>query len=121
MIVATITEVESKANAKVSFTIDNIDYSYNAITTIPLQNNHIGREALLSFNRGDIAQPIVTGVIQVDDGEPLTLSCEEGILLTCGRSRIELDESGTLNLNAEHINSQAYGPHRIKGASVKIN
>ena len=119
-LVATIKEVFDRANAKVIFTIDEVEYSYRAITTQPLHQEDKSNECLLSFNRGKLSQPIIIGIIQSDDNRPLILSCDDGVILECGDTTIELDGS-TLNLQAPHINSQAYGPHRIKGASVKIN
>ena len=120
-LIATIEEVYSKADAKVSFSIDDVNYSYRAITTESLHCSHESKQCLLLFNQGEISKPVITGIIQSDDGEPLVLACEDGIVVECGDTSIELDINGTLNLQALHINSQAYGPYRIKGASVKIN
>ena len=120
-LVATIEEVYNKAGAKVNFQIDGIDYNYRAISIEPLHHSYKSQQCLLLFNQGEISKPIITGIIQSDDNEPLVLSCEDGVVLECGDTTIELESNGTLNLQALHINSQAYGPYRIKGASVKIN
>jgi len=120
-LVGKIEEVLSNGSAKVSFEIEEEHYSYEALTVHALREHDETKECLLTFNKGEIAQPIITGIIQTQESEPLVLSSEEGIILECGDTRIELDVQGTLDLKARHINSQAYGPYRIKGGSVKIN
>jgi len=116
-----VDEIHSRASATVTFTIEDKRYSYMAKSTEILHERDKTKEVLLTFNEGKIEQPIITGIIQTNKNEPLIFSSKEGILLECGETRIELSHEGTLDLNALHINSQAYGPYRIKGASVKIN
>jgi hypothetical protein len=120
-LVGKIEEVYNNGLAKVSFVIETKSYSYEAISTQPLRETHVAKECVIAFNQGDISKPIITGMIQTQKSEPLVISSEEGIILECGDTRIELDVDGTLDLKALHINSQAYGPYRIKGGSVKIN
>lgn len=120
-ITATIKDVSNRSSAKVEFSIEGIKYTYDAFTTQPLKETDKTKECLVIFNQGKVNKPIITGIIQTQESEPLVLSCEDGIILECGDTRIELDIDGTLDLKAQHINSQAYGPYRIKGGSVKIN
>lgn len=120
-VVGLIEEVYNNGRAKVTFEIEKEQYSYEAMTTQALKVEDEQKEALLSFNQGELSQPIITGIIQPIYTEPMVLSSEEGIVLECGDSRIVLDPQGTLELKARHIHSQAYGPYRIKGGSVKIN
>lgn len=120
-ITATLEEVHNKASAKLGFTIEGDSYVYDARSTVALHGRDEGRLCLVTFEQGDISKPIITGIIQRDEDEPLVLSSEDGIVLECGDTRIVLDVDGTLDLKAQHINSQAYGPYRIKGGSVKIN
>ncbi len=120
-LVGKIEEVYNNGLAKVSFIIEEKSYSYEAISTQPLREEYDTKECVITFNQGDIKKPIITGIIQTKKSEPLVISSEEGIILECGDTRIELDIHGTLDLKALHINSQAYGPYRIKGGSVKIN
>jgi len=117
----TIDKIHNRATATVSFKIKNREYSYLAKSTEILHERDRAKEVLITFNEGKITQPIITGIIQTNQNEPLLLFSESAILLECGDTRIELNEDGSLNLQALHINSQAYGPYRIKGASVKIN
>lgn len=109
----------------VSFSLEGKQHTVVAKTVVKVEQEHIGQECLISFNQGSIEEPIITGVIQqpadIDEDKPVVIHSESGIILKCGSSRIELTEDGTINIQGMHINSQAYGPHRIKGGSVKIN
>jgi len=120
-LVGRVEEIYNHGLAKVSFVIEKQTYEYEAMTTQPLNEAYEKRACMISFNQGELSQPIVTGIIQSQEAEPLVISSQEGIILECGDTRIALDEYGTLDLKAQHINSQAYGPYRIKGGSVKIN
>jgi len=128
-LIGLISTIEPTAYATVSFTIENRHYNYTAISTVELKPKHIGKKCVIVFNQGNIEKPIVTGLLQqpkpvdsmTDENTPLIIHSESGIIIKCGSSRIELTEDGTINIQGMHINSQAYGPHRIKGGSVKIN
>lgn len=122
-----IISCESNYQAIVSFELDKQQYQYTANTTVRLNETHQKLDCVLSFNQGYLNQPIIMGIIQSEksiqaqDSQALVLSSNQGVSLECGASRIELDENGTINIQGMHINSQAYGPHHIKGGSVKIN
>ena len=120
-VVGTIKSIVNKALAEVIFEIEEKMYSHEAQTTEALNSYHENAQCTIVFNQGDITKPIITGIIQEDNATPLVLSCEDGILLESGSVQITLEPTGVLNLQAPLINSQAYGPYRIKGASVKIN
>ncbi|MCF6189958.1 MAG: DUF6484 domain-containing protein [Cocleimonas sp.] len=109
----------------VNFSINNKEYTKKASSTVSIGIEQIGSDCLICFNHGNIKEPIITGIIQqpetIDEDKPMVIHSESGIILKCGSSRIELTEDGTINIQGMHINSQAYGPHRIKGGSVKIN
>ncbi len=120
-LVGTIEKVFNNGTAKVIFDLEEHQYGYMAITTHPLKREDENKKCVLTFNKGDISQPIITGIVQPTHTEPAVISSEEGIVLECGETRIVLDPDGTLELKARYIHSQAYGPYRIKGASVKIN
>lgn len=124
-VVGTVLSCASHSQAIVSFCIDKQTYQYQAITTQPLKPSDAGENCLLSFQQGYLDQPIITGIIQSEATDPaqqaVVLQSDIGIHLQCGASSISLDDNGTINIQGMHINSQAYGPHRIKGGSVKIN
>jgi len=124
-IIGKISTINEAGYPIVSFFINNKQYSATASTVVAIEIDKIGQECLISFNQGNIDAPVITGVIQqpatIDEDKPIVIHSESGIILKCGASRIELTEDGTINIQGMHINSQAYGPHRIKGGSVKIN
>ena len=109
----------------VNFSINNKEHTSKASSTVSIGMEQIGNDCLICFNHGNIEEPIITGIIQqpenIDKDKPMVIHSESGIILKCGSSSIELTKDGTINIQGMHINSQAYGPHRIKGGSVKIN
>ena len=124
-IVGEISKLDKTGYPIVIFSDGNKQYAIVAKTTVTIGQEQVGQECLISFNQGKLDEPIVTGLIQqpqeTDEDKPIVIHSESGIILKCGSSRIELTEDGTINIQGMHINSQAYGPHRIKGGSVKIN
>lgn len=120
-LVGEIVEVYNNGLAQVTFYLEERSYTYEALSTQALKRDDEEKSCLLTFNNGKLSSPIITGLIQSQISEPLKLSSSEGIILECGKSRIVLDPEGILDLKARHINAQAYGPFRIKGASVKLN
>lgn len=101
-----------------------------------------GQELALGFVNGDPALPIILGVIQQlgeqqqtppedtredqavnvkVDGERLTLSAEQEIVLQCGKSSITLTRAGKVILKGAYLSTHSTGVNRIKGGSVQIN
>ena len=106
------------------------------------------REALLVFEDGDPARPIVVGLLQpalptmidlVLDGEPaaekapedpqtavidgkrVVLEGEDEVVLRCGEASITLRRNGKVVIRGAYVESHAAGTNRIKGGSVRIN
>lgn len=125
VLIGKIVSLDGNSFPVVSFIIENKQYTETANTIINIGLKQIGKNCLINFNQGNIKDPIITGLIQepspVDEDKPKIIYSDTGIILQCGASRIELTEDGTINIQGMHINSQAYGPNRIKGSSVKIN
>lgn len=95
-----------------------------ARSQIKVTEQDIHRSCTLAFAGGDRLQPIVMGLLyrpDVDNDAPTIIQSDDVIILQSGASRIELHADGRINLQGMQINSQAYGPHHIKGASIKIN
>jgi hypothetical protein len=95
-----------------------------ARTQVRLTERDIGRECTLAFAGGDPSRPIVMGLLYTPDTQndpPEIIQTDDAIILQSGESRIELHADGRINIQGMYINSQAYGPHHLKGASVKIN
>lgn len=125
VVVGKLSAINEDGYPVVIFTINDSTHTVITVSTVTIKIEDVGRDCLVSFNEGDIDQPIITGLIQppitFDEDKPTVIHSDTGIILKCGASRIELTEDGTINIQGMHINSQAYGPHRIKGGSVKIN
>jgi hypothetical protein len=102
----------------------------------------------LVFENGDPRLPIVTGLVQTDqgatpfqellvagrpaaigrpkaearlDGERVVLEGKNEIVLKCGEASITLRRDGRMVLRGAYIETYAKGVNRIKGGSVKIN
>ena len=125
VLIGKLSAISEEGYPLVNFTIDETMHSVITISTVSITMEDVGRDCLINFNQGDVEQPIITGLTQppisMDENQPTVIHSDNGIILQCGSSRIELTEDGTINIQGMHINSQAYGPHRIKGGSVKIN
>lgn len=102
-----------------------------------------GCEALLIFEKGDPARPIIIGLLENPlqtilaaefaedneskpeeirvDGKRITLEAEDEVLLKCGKGSILLRKDGKIIIKGTHILSRSSGPNRVKGASVAIN
>lgn len=128
-LLAKISTFDKDGYALVTFSLNQKNYNLKAKSIVKLKLEQIGQKCLLNFNQGKINEPIIIGLLQAplsieeqfNADAPVVIHSESGIVLQCGSSRIELTNEGTINIQGMHINSQAYGPHRIKGGSVKIN
>ncbi len=102
-----------------------------------------GCEALLIFEKGDPACPIIIGLLENPlqtilaaefaedderkpaeirvDGKRITFEAEDEVLLKCGKGSIHLRKDGKIIIKGTHILSRSSGPNRVKGASVAIN
>ena len=105
----------------------------------------IGRDAAVMFERGELASPLVMGLMHapeasvdfkpVDplpgeehehvqaslDGERLVLAAEREIVLQCGRASITLTSAGKVLIRGAYVSSRSTGVNRIHGGSVQIN
>ena len=102
-------------------------------TTVNVDSSSVGRQALLMFEQGDTRLPILVGCLRdglsasapaVDvkaDGETITVTAKEQIVLRCGRASITLTKAGKVILQGEYISQRSMGVVRIKGGSVEIN
>lgn len=95
-----------------------------ALTQTPITPGEIGRRCTLAFVEGDPQQPLILGLLhdhRADTTGYRITHAEGALILECGRSRIELRADGHILLRGLAIDTQAYGPCRIKGATVKVN
>lgn len=109
-----------------------------AASTINIQPNDIGREAILLFEDGDPSRPILLGLLQrdipvqepdkkrksveaSDDGQRLILTADQEIVLRCGEASITLTRIGKVLIRGAYLLSRSTGPNRIKGGSIHLN
>jgi hypothetical protein len=102
-----------------------------ALTTCRLGNQHVGCQVVLQFEEGNLARPVVLGVVVppaaeagVDvffDGKRLNLSAEHEIVLRCGRASLTLTRAGKVIIEGAYVSSNSSGVNRIWGASIQIN
>jgi hypothetical protein len=107
-----------------------------AVATVPVRQEDIGKEAILLFEDGDPARPLLVGLVQPPaaplfdaskkvevtvDGRRLTLTAQDEISLRCGEASITLTSAGKVLIKGTYLLSKATGPNRIKGGSVQLN
>ena len=101
-----------------------------ARSTVELTGDQIGSEVALVFEQGDLTKPIILGCMRPQtvgrlgvtmDGKQLTLSAEQEIVLSCGKSSIRLTRAGKVIICGAYLLSRSSGVNRIKGGSVQIN
>jgi hypothetical protein len=108
-----------------------------ARTTIDLHGAHVGRPAVLLFEDGDPARPVVVGClrepnvgsvtdapgqVEVDaDGERMIVSAKQQLVLRCGKASITLTKAGKVLIQGAYVSNRSSGVLRLKGGSVQIN
>lgn len=91
----------------------------------------VGRDAVLVFEDGDPARPIVIGWIDSEprapfrdlrvDGRRLRVEAEQELVLRCGDASITLTADGRVLIRGRGVLSHAKELNRIRGGQVKIN
>ncbi len=108
-----------------------------AAATVDVHGAHIGRQVALVFDSADPHSPIIVGIlrtarawtlpeqpaeVEVDaDGERLTVTAKEQLVLRCGNASITLTKDGKVLIQGAYVSHRSSGVMRIKGGSVQIN
>jgi hypothetical protein len=124
---------------KVSFPGCPSEQGVRARTTVAFTPSDIGRQVALLYESGDMGKPVIIGKIQIPvraapaskhqpesmeavlDGERLTFSAEQEIVLRCGKASITLTRAGKIIIKGAYLLNRSSGVNKIKGASVQIN
>ncbi|HZF97489.1 MAG TPA: DUF6484 domain-containing protein [Pseudoxanthomonas sp.] len=97
--------------------------------------DHPGQQCALLFEQGDLARPLIMGVLQepvitlhalgaktiTQEAESFTVDAKHAIELRCGKASLRLSSDGRIELRGSTVVSHATGLNRIRGASVKLN
>jgi hypothetical protein len=108
-----------------------------ARAVVDLAGSHIGKQVVLMFEAGDFSKPIIMGVlrgghgwplhhqpahVEVEaDGERLTVTAANKLVLRCGKASLTLTQAGKVLLQGTYVMSRSSGVNRIEGGSVQIN
>jgi len=106
-------------------------------STVKLTEQDCGRDAVLLFEGGDPAKPILVGLIDVPvagasssgdqnldvkvDGKRIEIEGQDEVVLRCGKASITLRRNGRVVIRGNYVESRSKGTNRIKGGSVLIN
>ena len=108
-----------------------------ARAAVDLCPEHIGQEVVLVFEDGDPRRPLVAGRVRIPapwpqpdrplqvevdaDGQRLTLTAREQLVLRCGKASVTLTAAGKILIEGAYVSNRSSGVMRIKGGSVQIN
>ena len=96
------------------------------------------QQAIVLFENGDRARPIIVGfvetlqpepaesdktpVIEADvDGKRVRVTAQDEIVLQCGSASVTLRRNGRVIIRGTYVESRSEGTNRIKGGQVQIN
>jgi hypothetical protein len=129
---AVLSAIDEEGRPWISFPHDASRTSQPARSVCVVGPADLGREAVLSFEGGDLSKPIILGLLQPApaaalptrlsaDGEEVTLSAAKQIVLQCGKASITLTRAGKVLIRGAYVSTRSSGVNRIKGGSVQIN
>jgi Domain of unknown function (DUF6484) len=145
VLVGTLAGINNSGQPLVRHPMDPSGRVSLARTTVPIRAEQIDREVVIAFESGDIARPIVLGVLvrpdepdSADprsttptvrrpivqatlDGEQLVLTAQNELVLRCGKASLTLTRAGKILIRGTYVLSRSSGVNRIKGGSVQLN
>lgn len=108
-----------------------------ARAAVDLHGAHVGRSVVLMWDPARPGPPIVLAVLrdeggwplrerigQVEvsaDGERMTISAREQLVLRCGKASITLRSDGRIDVHGDTIVTQAVRANHVRGGSVQLN
>jgi hypothetical protein len=144
-VVGTLAGINEAGQPLVRHPLDPSGKIVLARTTVAIAAEQVDREVVLAFESGELARPIVIGVLcrpadqgtsgacvtrptvikpivqATLDGEQLVFSAEKEIVLRCGEASLTLTRAGKVLIRGTYLLSRSSGVNRIKGGSVQIN
>ena len=141
--------VDVNAGGAVSVEVPGAPGARAARLAVPLSREELlaardtGASAVLVFENGDPALPIILGLVQAVsqasgtardansdvghvveadvDGKRVRITAQDEIVLECGSASITLRRNGRVILRGTYVESYSDGTNRIKGGQVRIN
>jgi hypothetical protein len=103
-----------------------------ARTTRTVGSSERGQDAVLVFEDGDPAKPIIMGLLQssmseAESEEPaaevetLEFRAEKEIVLRCGDASITLTRAGKVMIRGKYLLSSSSGVNMLKGGVIHLN
>lgn len=93
-----------------------------ALSNVAVSAGDVGRCCTLGFENGRPERPVIIGLLQSPKSTaPTVIRSDQGLVLESGAARIEISPDGGIRIHGLYIDSLAYGPHRIRGGSIKLN
>ncbi len=146
VVVGTVIAITESGAPQINYPGNPTGKVLDAMTTVPVSKESIGRQVALLFQNGDPAMPLVIGLIrnfldnlnvrQPDkdaeqeqpiakevfiDGERVQFTAEKEIVFKCGKASITLTKAGKVLIRGTYLSNLSSGVNRIKGGSVQIN
>jgi hypothetical protein len=138
-----------EAGGAISVEIPGTSQARAARLAVPLTREELlaaqeaGASAVLVFENGDPALPIIVGLVQTAgrppdaarndsppvphvleadvDGKRVRITAQDEIVLECGSASITLRRNGRVVVRGTYVESYSDGTNRIKGGQVRIN
>ncbi len=145
VVIGKIVAIDDSGEIRVDFPGNLQRHPMVARSAVAFQQNDAGREVALIFEKGDPQKPIIVGplcnpeqsfspfaengqatepespVEASVDGQCVTITAKEQIVLRCGKASITLTRAGKILIRGKYILSRSSGVNRIKGGSVQLN
>jgi hypothetical protein len=146
--VGTLAGLDQPGLAMVNFPENPAGEPISARSTLNLSPEDLGRPAVLMFEEGSPARPIILGLLENEreaqaapigeeptadtvefdsplwieaDGQRVVVEAQEELVLRCGKASITLTKAGKVLIRGAYVSSRSSGVNRIKGGSVQIN
>ncbi|MEP6995431.1 MAG: DUF6484 domain-containing protein [Acidobacteriota bacterium] len=125
-----------RAGPWIAFLAHGREMSECARTLVGLSPSDIGQQTVLAFEDGDVARPIVMGILSrvtspatdtqktIDiqaDGERVVVTASRRLVLRCGAASITLTEAGKILISGRYVLTQSSGVNKLSGGSIQLN
>jgi len=145
VVVGLLVELATTGEPLVDFPGNPAGKPVPAMATTRLTANNVGGEVALLFENGDASRPLIVGPLlhpvaiapeptEADgaktgteatevmvDGQRVSFTAQEELVLRCGAASITLTRAGKILIRGKYVLSRSSGVNRGKGASIQLN